>query len=194
MIAAPVKSLLNRARYALLPGAQVGINRIRHDREFNGVRGPGRYPYLSRFYGLNRPGLPETVRYTGGKKTVHLSDAWVGHFLEINAEHPEAIAHLKKLQSGWVNYGPFPTVEQLGFGGDYVVVTHIVGNRAYINSYDNSLSPSNYKEDYNQAFHIVYPDDSIGSPDWGPAYTFVIANHGENLWIDVGNLTFIRKE
>jgi hypothetical protein len=187
-----IKSLLNRIRYAFLPAARVGICRVRHDRESARIRGGGQYPYLSRFYD-GKGGLPETVRFYGGKGNVRLAQVWQEFFEENNTN--QAQKYLKRLQSGWVNYGPWPKIEQICCAspdGTYVVVNKIIGNRAYINCYDNSKIPADYQTDYLQQFGVAYPDDSIGLPPCGPAFTFAIKNPDELLWMHTDDLTFIR--
>ena len=195
MISPAKQSALNKTRYEWLPAPRVGLCRIRHDRECGTPRGNNQYAWLSRFYdqGLVKPrGLPEAVRYQGDKGNIALASQWQKFFADSNT--PIAQSYLKRLQSGWVNYGPWPTVEQIGFGGDYVVVTKISGDTCYIESYDNSKYPVDYPEyDYLQNFSVVYTDDTVeaGSPV-GPAYSFVIARPGVKLWIKAEQLTFVR--
>lgn len=140
-------------------------------------------------------GLPETVRINGGRGTVELSPAWVEFLDSINT--PDAQRYLRKLQSGWLNYGPFPKMEQLTFGGNYVEVTHIKGNKAFIKSYNNAdqppkidLATETLPNTLIQAFSVVYTDGSweMFTPV-GVAYTFIIANPQDGeLWIDLENL------
>jgi hypothetical protein len=94
-------------------------------------------------------------------------------------------------QSGWRNYGDVWVVEQLGWGGAYVVVTHIDGHRAYIQGYNNSKRPEDYAIDFRQQFSVVYTDGTIGLPDCGLCYSIVIGN-GAPLWVDVDDLYFFR--
>lgn len=147
-------------------------------------------------------GLPETVRINGGRGTVELSPAWVEFMDKINT--PDARRFLRKLQSGWLNYGPFPKMEQLVFGGNYVYVTRVAGNKAYIKTFNNAhLPPENGPDkttpetmSRDPLFHImstVYTDGSweMAMPV-GLVFTFVIANPDDGpLWIDIKNL--IRK-
>jgi hypothetical protein len=192
-----VKSMLNRLRYAFLPPAGVGICRVRHDRECARIRGNGRYPYLSRFYDakIKQPrALPETVRFNGGRGTVSLARPWQNFFDGWNT--PAAEQYLKRKQSGWVNYGPWPKIEQLctaSVEGTFVVVTHKIGRKCYIASYSNDKTPLDYPDiDYLQRFGVVSTDDSIDGPPCGTAYTFAIANPGEQLWMNQDDLTFVR--
>src|SRR5689334_22144343 len=109
------------------PTLPLGLWRVRHDVERADLG------YQSRLWqesGKKFRGLPETVRINGGRGTVELSPAWVEYLDRINT--PEARDFLRKPQSGWLNYGPFPKMEQLTFGGDFVYVTRIDGQRAYI--------------------------------------------------------------
>jgi hypothetical protein len=195
-----VQSALNKLKYMWLPKAKVGINRVLHDRECSRPRGGATYPYLSRFYDPKLKqvrSLPETVRFGGGKRgTITLSKQWIDFFFAENTG--KAAKYLTQLQSGWVNYGPWPKVEQLCTAspqGTFVVVTKIDGNKAFIESYDNSKRPSDYENiDYLQRFGMVGSDDSIGEPDQGPAFTLAIHNPGEALWIDVRDITFVRSK
>lgn len=172
----------------LLPG----IWRVRHDVE------RARWNCKARLWEENWKklrGLPETVRINGGRGTVELSPAWVEFLDSINT--PDAQRYLRKLQSGWLNYGPFPKMEQLTFGGNYVEVTRIEGNKAFIKSFNNAdpppkidLSTETLPNTLIQAFSVVYTDGSweMYTPV-GVAYTFIIANPKDGeLWIDIENL------
>src|SRR5690242_9311834 len=80
-----------------------GLWRVRHDVERQ------EWQYRSRLWaedGKKFRGLPETVRINGGRGTVELSPAWLAFLDRINT--PQARAFLRKPQSGWLNYGPFP--------------------------------------------------------------------------------------
>jgi len=188
---AKVQSANNRKLYASLPGPRVGICRIRHDRECSEKRGGGTYPYLSRNYSQQKVrGLPETVRYNGDSGHVVLDPPYEQLIRQHNSA--AAFAYLSRPQSGWVNFGKWPQVEQLGFGGDFVVVTAIEGDKCYIESYDNHQSPAWYQRDYLQLFGVVYSDDSVGVPDCSPVTTCVIANPGERLWMHSYDLTYFR--
>src|SRR5687767_3109582 len=109
------------------PTNPVGLWRVRHDVERD------EWDFKARLWVKNWKklrGLPETVRIGGGRSTVELTEEWVEFLDKINT--PAAQRYLRKLQSGWLNYGPFPKMEQLTFGGNYVYVTEVKGNRAYI--------------------------------------------------------------
>ncbi len=191
-----VQSTLNRIRYSTLPPAKAGICRVRHDKECSRPRGGAKLPYLSRFYNtqVDVYGLPETVRFNGGRGSVTLAPQWEA-FFERNNTNP-AKKHLKRPHSGWRNDGDWPRVQQLCTAsprGTFVLVDRIEGDRAYIYSYHNDRHPNEYINiDYLQLFGVAYSDDSVGLPDCGPAYTFAIANKGERLWMDVRDLTFWR--
>jgi hypothetical protein len=140
-------------------------------------------------------GLPETVRINGGRGTVELSPAWVKFLDSINT--PDAQRFLRKQQNGWLNYGPFPKMEQLTFGGNFVEVTRIKGNKAFIKSYNNADIPPAIDPDTNpipntliQTFSVVYTDGSWEmSTPVGLVYTFIIANPEDGeLWIDIDDL------
>jgi hypothetical protein len=163
-----------------------GVWRVRHDVERDD------WGFKSRLWNSGRNklrGLPETVRINGGKGTVALSPDWVKFLDKINT--PDAQRYLRKLQSGWLNYGPFPKMEQLTFGGNLVEVTKIVGNKAYIKTFNNAAAPPATAPDtLIQTFSIVYSDGSWEmSTPVGVAYTFIIANPNDGpLWIDINNL------
>lgn len=194
---AKIKSAQNREQYQDLPIAQVGICRIRHDKE--SPRARGSFPYLSRFYDPKSHkvrGLPEPVNFYGGKiGNVKLAKVWQDYFDENNSEAAQIYTYGRdgqKLDSGWVNKQPWPTVRQVGWGGAYVVVTKITNGRAYIECYDNSKTPADYARDYLQQFSVVYTDDTLSLPDCGKCLTFAICNPGEKLWMNVEDLTFFR--
>jgi hypothetical protein len=175
----------------------VGLWRVRHDVERE------QWDFKSRLwvedFKKNR-GLPETVRINGGRGTVELSPVWVAFLDRINT--PDAQRYLRKLQSGWLNYGPFPKMEQLTFAGNFVHVTHIDGERAYIKSFNNADPPPEsgpdkttpYSMSHDPLIHIfstVYTDGSweMATPV-GLVFTFVIANPDDGpLWIDIKDLT-----
>jgi len=171
---------------------QSGLWRVRHDVE------RAEWDFQSRLW---KPewkklrGLPETVRINGGRGTVELPPEWVDFLDRINT--PDAQRYLRKLQSGWLNYGPFPKMEQLTFGGNYVHVTHIDGNRAYIKTFNIADPPPVGRLPYTeepdpliQTFSVVYTDGSweMETPV-GMAYTLILANPEDGpLWIDIENL------
>ena len=191
-LSAKSPSAKNKAAFAhTVRYPRVGICRILHDQECSQKRGGGQYPYLARNYSQQKVrGLPETVRYNGGSGHVVLDPPYVQLIKQSNSA--QAFGYLIRLQSGWVNYGPWPKIEQLGFGGDYVVVTEIVGGKCYIEAYDNHRSPAWYQRDYLQLFTVVYSDDTYGQPDCAPVTTCAIANPGERLWVHDYDLTFVR--
>jgi hypothetical protein len=170
----------------------LGIWRVRHDVERDA------WDFKSRLWvddWKKLRGLPETVRIHGGRGTVELPPAWVTFLDAINT--PNARRYLRKLQSGWLNYGPFPKMEQLTFGGNLVDVTRVKGNRAYIRSFNTANAPPQSGPDSTkpgplvQTFSVVYTDGSwqMETPV-GVVYTFIIANPGDGpLWIDIDDLT-----
>lgn len=199
MLSPQIKSAINRLRYSyllLLPPRSNSICRVLHDKECSRPRGGAQYAYLSRFYNPKDEqirGLPETVRFNGGRGTVILAPWWQRYLDQWNS--PVAQKYLKRLQSGYVNYGPYPKIEQLctaSPGGTFVVVRRVAGNRAYIECYQNDKRPSDYIHDYRQLFGVAYSDDSIGYPPCGFAFTIAIKNPGENLWVDIRDLSFVR--
>lgn len=179
-----------------------GIWRVKHDVERD------TWNYQSRLWTpgwIQLHGLPETVRINGGKGEVVLSPAWVEFMDKINS--PAAQRYLRREQTGWLNYGPFPKMEQLTFGGNYVYVTRVKGNKAYIRYWSNAITPPNLDIYFFQTptptpgpldlstliqnFSVVYTDGSweMTTPI-GDVHTFIIANPSDDpLWIDLSDLT-----
>ena len=184
------------------PTDLTGIWRVRHDVERD------TWGYKSRLWTLGwvqLHGLPETVRINGGQGEVVLSSAWVEFMDKINTA--AAQRYLRREQTGWLNFGPFPKMEQLTFGGNYVYVTHVKGNKAYIRYWSNAITPPNLDLYFFQTptptpgpleintliqnFSVVYTDGTweMTTPI-GDVYTFIIANPSDGpLWIDISNLT-----
>ena len=139
-------------------------------------------------------GLPETVRIHGGRGTVELPPAWVEFLDGINT--PDARRYLRKPQSGWLNYGPFPKMEQLTFGGNFVHVTRVKANKAYIQTFNIADDPpqrgpyTTEPDPLIHTFSVVYTDGSwqMETPV-GVVYTLIIANPKDGpLWIDIDDL------
>lgn len=200
------QSALNRAYWQdRLAPCQVGINQILWDQQCSLVPQGSHsgLPYLWRFYRPNDPtpdGLPAPVRYgvyrADGNRNkikgfVELSPYWQYWFRRNNTA--AALKYIKRPDSGWVNKQPWPKVAQVGWCGSYVVVTKIDGNKAFIMSYDNSKRPRDYRGiDYLQQLTVGYSNDNTGLPDCGKCLTFAIRNPGEELYLDVRNLAFLR--
>jgi hypothetical protein len=173
------------------PTSLLGIWRVRHDIERD------EWGFKSRLWTKDWKklrGLPETVRINGGRGTVELPPAWVKFLDRINT--PDAQRYLRKLQSGWLNYGPFPKMEQLTFGGNFVYVTRVKANRAYIRTFNIANIPpqsgpqTKEPDPVIQTFSVVYTDGSwqMETPV-GMVYTFIIANPEDGpLWIDTDDL------
>lgn len=168
-----------------------GLWRVRHDIERD------EWDFKSRLWGKSWKklrGLPETVRIHGGRGSVELPPAWVDFLDRINT--PDAQRYLRKLQSGWLNYGPFPKMEQLTFGGNFVYVTKVKANRAYIKTFNIADVPPQIgphptgPNPLIQTFSVVYTDGTwqMETPV-GVVYTFIIANPEDGpLWIDLDDL------
>lgn len=202
MRSAKDQSGFNRAQYAHLyaPPTDKSICRILMDQECAVIRGDGEYPFLWRFYGA-KEGYPMTVVLHGGSGFVHLKQWWQDYFVERNRQAPDALKFVKGRgahpNTGWVNAQPWPTVRQIACAGDglnqsYVVVDKVVGDRAYVQSYYNTIHPSEYKTEYLHPFGVGYPDDTVGAAKCGLLYTFPIANTGERLWMNIWDLTYLR--
>jgi hypothetical protein len=164
----------------------LGIWRVRHDVEREELHCRSRL-WFDGWKKLR--GLPETVRLQGGRGTVPLSDAWVRFLDNLNTQ--DAQRFLRKEQSGWLNHGPFPKMEQLTFGGNYVEVTRIAGHKAYIKSFNNAdQPPASGPNTLIQTFSVVYTNGTWEmSTPVGVVYTFILANPNDGaLWIDLENL------
>ena len=185
-----------------IPTDPRGIWRVRHDVERDV------WNYKSRLWSpgwIQLHGLPETVRINGGLGEVVLSPAWVEFMDKINTQ--AAQRYLRREQTGWLNYGPFPKMEQLTFGGNYVYVTRVKGNKAYIRYWSNTTTPPNLDVEFFQTptpvpgpldlntliqtFSVVYTDGTWEmTTGIGNVHTFIIANPSDGpLWIDIANLT-----
>jgi hypothetical protein len=176
-----------------VPTDLTGIWRVKHDVERD------EWGFKSRLWTQDwqtLEGLPETVRINGGSGKVKLSPAWVEFLDKINMDE-HAQRYLRRAQTGWVNFGPFPKIEQLTFGGNLVYVTRVKGHKAFIKTYNNADAPPRDVPDNLeihtriQAFSIVYTDGSwdMQTPV-GPIYIVIIANPTDDpLWIDIDDLT-----
>lgn len=170
------------------PVTTAGLYRVKHDFEkpVKVSRSSGWKP------GTKLRGLPETVRLMGGRGSVLMSVAWTKHIQKINT--PNGYRYVQKEKSGWTNAGPFPRVECLTFGGNIVEVTKIVGNKAYVKTYFNNQTPPPEFGPLSlvQRFSVVYNDGTVEmATPVGNVYTVLIANPGEELWIDTSNLVKI---
>lgn len=173
------------------PTSLLGIWRVRHDVERD------EWDFKSRLWAKDWKklrGLPETVRIHGGRSTVELPPAWVEFLDRINT--PDAQRYLRQPQSGWLNYGPFPKMEQLTFGGNFVYVTRVKANRAYIKTLNIADDPPERgpytagPDPLIQTFSVVYTDGSwqMETPV-GVVYTLIVANPEDGpLWIDIDDL------
>ena len=172
--------------YAKSDKSMLGVWRVRHDVEREELHCRSRL-WFNGWKKLR--GLPETVRIQGGNGTVILSDAWVKFLDRLNTQ--DAQRFLRKDQNGWLNRGSFPQMEQLTFGGNYVVVTRIVGHKAYIKSFSNAAQPpASGPNTLIQTFSVVYTDGTWEmSTPVGIVYTLIIADSRDGaLWIDLEDL------
>jgi hypothetical protein len=139
----------------------------------------------------------------GGKSTVLLSPAWMEYIAAINPglafNFQFAAPGILKDGVGWHNMGEPNRVEQLTFSGNIVEVLRIVGNQAYVKTYFNNAAPPpvilpmpTTLHPMVQLFTVQYPTylDMTTSGPKGARYprTVLIANPGEELWIDISNL------
>jgi GH25 family lysozyme M1 (1,4-beta-N-acetylmuramidase) len=173
------------------PASIAGYYRILHDNEHPlSERLPRAKGWVK---GKKLRGLPETYRYQGGRGNLVLAPWWVDYLKKINS--PDAIRYLSKPDSGWLNTGGKWQVEYLTFGGNFVYVSRIEGNKAFINTYNNADVPpigmgpnilvQKFGVVYNDGHHASGTDTKVGM-----AYTLLITrpeDHGK-VWIDVNNL------
>lgn len=202
---APLQSKLNEFTYGrrVVPVTGRCVAMVLHDRATAHPRGAGHYPFLSRFYNQNRKvlALPESVRVQGGAKgTVKLNDMYYNFLRERNTRigpdgtsDTRAWKYVSRPDSGFRNKGDARTFEQVTWGGAFVVVDEVFNDRAYIESYDLSVSPYDYPYDYLQRMSAVANDDSVVYPDPDPVFSFLIAWPGERLYMDLADLTFFRE-
>src|SRR5258706_274706 len=114
---------------------------------------------------------------------------------------PDAERFLRRLQNGWMNHGPFPKMEQLTFGGNFVYVYRVKGDKAFIRTFNNGDTPlgdgpdktNMYNMTHNPLIHLfstVYRDGKWEmSAPVGLVFTLVIANPDDGpLWIDIHDL------
>lgn len=178
-----------------LAPARIGICRVLHDHERADMnyQSRTRKPEYSHIPGGQ---TPETVPYHGGKGSLTLKKVWQT-FLASKAvnPNPKAIKYLNHPDGGWRNKGGPWQFQQVAFGGGLVRVLRIDGERAYIDHYNNNQNPPGVKDAIDrckvQPFSIVELDGSIVGPPNGPANILIIANKGEDLWIETKYLTFV---
>jgi hypothetical protein len=131
---------------------------------------------------------PQTIRFSGGRGLIRLRASGVNLIRRLNTLR--AYSYLTRKASGWVNQSPWPRVEQLSFANNVVEITHIVGNRCYIDYLDNrrNVSGVNY---YNNPtlvhqFTVVDQEGRTLLPPKGLTYMIVVAE--SPLWIDINEL------
>lgn len=145
-----------------------------------------------------RQGLPSTVRFQGGKGTEQLPPIWMDYIYQIQGNPNYMFSDPIRLKDavGWHNNGDGNKVEQLGFSGNVVEVTHIEDNKAYIKTVpitDNPpmlggkfvlVEPTKGTHPLIHNFSIQYRDHLDLDTDGKFARTIVFSNPGEELWID----------
>jgi hypothetical protein len=145
-----------------------------------------------------RNGLPSTVRLWGGTGAVLLPVEWMKYAIAINpgrALNYQFDNGAFKGGVGWHNQGEPNRVEELAFSGNIVEVLRIDGNKAFVKTYFTSHAPlavitpmPEKPHSIVQNFSIQYTNHLDMSTDGRYARTFLIANPGEELWIDISNL------
>jgi hypothetical protein len=155
-----------------------------------GVEPVGTRPFV-------RVGLPSTVRLHGIESQYSLPPRWIAYLKLINT--PKAYDYLIKPASGWHNQGAYNVMQQLTFSGNVVNVTRIEGERAYIETYFLDQAPP--KEIIKplekslhplvQMFSTQYRNGLDMSTNMRYPRTLIIANPGEEIWIDVRDIVRI---
>lgn len=147
-----------------------------------------------------RNGLPSTVRIRGGVGFVMLTNEWIDYVHSVNSDagnkYQFSSRYVMKPAVGWHNTGAGNRVEQLTFSGNIVEVTKIVGGKAYIKSFYNSLpAPRLPITPFEKSLHPLvqlfttqYKTKLDMSTDGRYPRTLIIANPGEELWIDEAEL------
>ena len=163
------------------------IYRVKHDMELPWyLRLPRSWGWIA---GRKLRGLPETRRYDGGRGYLELSGPAIELIKSINT--PKAFNYLMKNREGWCNH-EWPHVEYLTFGGNYVDVTRVEGNKCYIETLSNS-GPFSQEDMWTfppcQKFCVVYNDGHWARGTDGPAgmaYTILITRPEDvgKVWID----------
>jgi GH25 family lysozyme M1 (1,4-beta-N-acetylmuramidase) len=141
-----------------------------------------------------RNGLPSTVRISGGKGFVRLTNTWLAFVAKLNTS--AAYNYLFKDSSGWHNNGDANRVEQLTFSGNIVRVNNISSGKAYIETLflnDNPPAPVVIPSISNLSTTIHYFTTQYNtyldmSADGRWPRILVIANPGETLYMDVNDL------
>ncbi len=147
---------------------------------------------------LSRPflrnGLPSTVRIRGGKGFVRLTTSWLNYVAKLNTV--SAYSYIFKDASGWHNQGDMVRVEQLTFSGNIVKVNRVSNGRAYIDAFFLSDTPPASAPTLSianlspviQFFTTQYNTYLDMSTDGRWPKILVIANPGEELWMNVNDL------
>ncbi len=171
------------------PPSAAGLYRIKDDIEA-GIKPNGTREYL-------RIGLPSTVRLQGGASSVRLTPAWMDYVYSIqgNPNYQFLSKTTFKPAVGWHNQGDPNRVEQVVFSGNVVEVMRIEDNRAYIKTAFVDapppavpVMPTDGRHPLIHNFSIQYANRLDITTDGKWARTIVIANAGEQLWIDVAEL------
>lgn len=134
----------------------------------------------------------ESVKIEGGAGQVTLSAQWKAFAEVINSS--AALKWLKKANNGWVKTGPWPTVEQVTYGGNVLEVTEVVDGKAYIRALTNDSTPPDtrgnfYDPSVMHMMGMIRSDGTLEAPSVGPVRMLVMANNAqEKLWIPANRL------
>lgn len=165
-----------------------GLCRVKTDMELDWVGTiPTNYNSRTRLPGYSHVSggiTPATMRLQGGKGNLQLSAAWIDYIDRLNNRNPIILKYLFHADSGWQNSGQYARVEELAFENQFLTVTRVSGDKAYIQTfYSDQKPPSVTTAENRQEFTVVTRDNNIiGSPK-GRAYIVLIAKPGEVLWI-----------
>ncbi len=163
--------------------------RVKDDIEILAEGGKTR-PYL-------RVGLPGTVRAHGGKGAVNLSSNWVTYVDLLQGWLAQVINYIFKIASGWHNQGAANNVQELTFSGNVVKVLGVQNGQAYIETFFNNNAPPTSAVPITlptlgqypvQLFTTQYRDHLDMSNNGLWPKILLIANAGEQLWMDMNDL------
>lgn len=165
-----------------------GLCRVKTDMELDWVGTiPTNYNSRTRLPGYSHVSggiTPATVRLQGGKGNLQLTQEWIDYIDRLNEHNDVILRYLFHKDSGWQNSSQYARVEELAFENQFLTVTRVSGDKAYIQTfYVNQKTPGEIKVVNRQAFTIVTRDNNIIDTPKGRAYIVLIAKPGEVLWI-----------
>lgn len=157
--------------------------------------------------------IPSTVRLNGGEGFVMLTEPWMEYVRKINNTVEARKYQFKDWKDGctilkdavgWHNTGKGNRVEQVTFSGNYVNVTRVEGNKAYVDTYNVKDSPPKVVPPVGVGIMFAHPIVHLLSTQFSNKLDmttnqkypriFLIANEGEELWMDIRCLEKVGEE